>query len=84
MRYRLICTSRWNSEDVLSKYPVVHNYNPVIDYPYPNPVVPRLTIEVPDLIKFYDDIETEIIIGKDTNGSNADLYYLEIYDDYRE
>lgn len=83
MRYRLICTSRWRNEDVLSKYPILHNYNPVIDYPYANPEAGRLTIEVADLIKFYDDIGQEIIIGKDY-GIDDDLYYLEIYDDYRE
>ena len=83
MRYRLNCTSRWRSEDIISKYPILKNYNPVIDYPYPNPQADRLTIEVNDLTKFYDDIGEEIIIGKDSCVKD-DLYSLEIYDDYRE
>ena len=84
MRYKLTCTSRWNSKDILNKYPILNNYKPMLDNPYPNPEVSRLTIEVTDLVKFYDDIEEEIIIGKDSSGCDKDLYYLEIYDDYRE
>lgn len=84
MRYRLNCTSTWRSEDIISKYPVLKNYNPVVDYPYPNPQADRLTIEVDNLIKFYEDIGVEeIIIGKDSC-SKDESYSIEIYDDYRE
>lgn len=83
MRYKLDCTSRHSSKDILSKYPILDNYNPVIDYPYPNPKADRLTIEVTDLIKFYDDIGKNIIVSKDFC-SRDNLYSLEIYDDYRE
>ena len=84
MRYKLTCTSSWNSRDILNRYPVLNNYKPVFDNPYPNPEACRLTIEVTDLVKFYDDIEEEIIIGKESGGCDKGLYYLEIYDDYRE
>lgn len=84
MRYRINCTSRWRSKDVLGKYPKLKEYNPVIDYPYPNPEADRLIVEVDDLIKFYEDIGVdEIIIGKDSCSKDK-LYSIEIYDDYRE
>jgi len=79
IRYILNCTSKWNNKDVIEKYPILNNHNPIIDHPYPNPNAERLTIEVSDLVKFYEEIGEEIIIGKDN-----DMYYLEIYDDYRE
>lgn len=79
MRYSIECTSKWNAKDVIEKYPVINKYKPIIDHPYPNPEVGRLSIEVNNLIDFYNDIGEEIILGK-----NGDMYYLEIYDDYRE
>lgn len=82
MRFSLGCASIWENKDILDKYPILHNYNPIIDYPYPNPEASRLTIEVTDLIKFYDDIKQEIIIGKDVCDKN--IYSLVIYDDYIE
>lgn len=83
VRYKLYCVSKWKAKDIIEKYPVVNNYNPIVDYPYPNLQAERLTIEVEDLIKFYDDIGEEIIISKDYC-NNDGMYSLKIYDDYRE
>lgn len=83
MRCKLNCVSRWKGKDIIEKYPVVNNYNPIVDYPYPNPQAERLTIEVIDLVKFYDDIGEDIIISKGYCGNDG-MYSLEIYDDYRE
>ena len=83
MRYRLECTSKWKAKDIIKKYPVINKYNPIIDYPYPNPEKERLSVEINNIIDFCDDIAEEIILGK--NYLNDDnMYYLEIYDDYRE
>ena len=83
MRYRINCTSKSGSKDTLDTYPKLKEYNPVIDYPYPNPKADRLTVEVDDLIKLYEDIGVnEIIISKDYCSKDK-LYSIEIYDDYR-
>lgn len=83
MRYRLVCTSKWKAKDVIEKYPVINKYEPIIDHPYPNPEAERLSIKVNNLIDFYNDIGEEIILGKKYLNDD-DMYYLEIYDDYRE
>ena len=84
MRYRLVCTSKWKAKDVIEKYPVINKYEPIIDHPYPNhPEAEILSIKVNNLIDFYNDIGEEIILGKKYL-SDDDMYYLEIYDDYRE
>ena len=83
MRYRLECTSKWKAKDIIKKYPVINKYDPIIDYPYLNPEAERLSVEINNIIDFCDDIAEEIILGK--NYLNDDnMYYLEIYDDYRE
>ena len=86
MRYRVCCSADWNCEYALKKYPILNQYDPIIDYPYPNPEVSRLTLEVPDLIKFHNDVGQEIILRKDWHfeHNETQLYTLEIYDDYRE
>ena len=83
MRYRLECTSEWKAEDIIKKYPVINKYDPIIDYPYPNPEAERLSVEINNIIDFCDDICEEIILGKNYLNDD-DMYYLEIYDDYRE
>lgn len=84
MRYRLVCTSKWKAKDVIKKYPVINKYEPIIDHPYTNPEVERLSIKVNNLIDFYDDIGEKIILGKNYYLNDDNMYYLEIYDDYRE
>lgn len=83
MRYRLECTSKWKAKDIIKKYPVINKYDPIIDYPYTNPEAERLSVEVNNIIDFCDDIGEEIILGKNYL-NNDNMYYLEIYDDYRE
>lgn len=46
MRYRLVCTSKWKSKDVIEKYPVINKYEPIIDHPYPNSEAEILSIKV--------------------------------------
>ena len=81
MRYRLECTSKWKVKDIIKKYPVINNYNPVIDYPYSNPNAARLVIEVDDLIRFYDDVKQEVVITID-DIADEDMYCLRIHDGY--
>lgn len=83
MRYRLECTSKWKAKDIIKKYPVINKYDPIIDYPYTNPEAERLSVKVNNIIDFRDDIGVEIILGKNYLNDD-DMYYLEIYDDYRE
>lgn len=82
MRYALKCVSViWHDEEILDKYPIIHKYNPVIDYPYPNKNVARIIIEVADLIDFFYDIGYPIILNNDVEYSENKLLCLTIYDD---
>ena len=44
---------------VLRKYPILKEFNPLVDYPYKNEKVSRLTIEISninDLVKLQDEL----------------------------
>lgn len=83
MRFKIDRTSWYDGEyDILSVYPILKEYEPEIDFPYENKTVPRLTVEISSiskLLKLQQRIGKEIILGK-----LEGVYYLEIYDDYRE
>lgn len=84
MRYALKCASvYWGDKTILDKYPIIQKYNPVLDHPYPNKDVKRVTIEVDDLIDFYYDIGHPIILEND-DMDDEKMLCLTIYDDYIE
>ena len=69
---------------IVDKYPIIEKYSPVIDYPYNNKETSRVIIEVDDLVKFYYDVDNDIIIGKTFLDADKGMLYLTIYDDYIE
>lgn len=77
-------------EDVLSKYPILMNYNPIIDYPYENKNTKRVTIElksIEDLVRLHTELDQELIIGNEDYCFNDIIgghYSILIYDDYIE
>lgn len=84
MRYALKCASvHWDDKTILDKYPIIQKYNPVLDHPYPNKNVERVTIDVDDLIDFYYDIGYPIILEND-DMDDEKMLCLTIYDDYIE
>lgn len=82
MRFKIDRTWYDDANKILSVYPILKEYEPEIDFPYENKTVPRLTVEISSiskLLKLQQGIGKEIILGKFEG-----VYYLEIYDDYRE
>lgn len=67
---------------VLSAYPILKEYNPKIDFPYRNENLPRLTVEIADLVKFHESIGQDIILTEDYAKDN--MLNVIIYDDYVE
>mgnify|MGYP000020814996 FL=1 len=71
---------------VLKKYPILEKYKPVIDYPYKNRKIDRLTIEISclnDLIDLKEELDEEILLKDDyeTNlykNEKERLFMLEI------
>lgn len=66
-------------EKVLRKYPILKNYNPIIDYPYKNEKIGRLTIEIDDLdalVDLQNELEEEIILRND--------YEIGVYNDAKD
>ena len=69
-------------KDILDAYPVLKEYEPRIDFPYKNKKVPRLTVEITDLIKFRENIGQDIVLTDDWINDNA--LKIIIYDGYIE
>ena len=71
---------------VLKRYPILEKYKPVIDYPYKNRKIDRLTIEISclnDLIDLKEELDEEILLKDDyeTNlykNEKERLFMLEI------
>ena len=84
MRFTINRTWLSNNEpdETLTVYPILKEYEPEIDFPYENKTVARLTVEISSISKLLElqhGIGEEIILGEFEG-----VYYLEIYDDYRE
>ena len=77
MWYVINCSSVWDSEKIIEKYPIIKDYNYKYGCPYPG----SLLVRIDDLIKFMKDIDQDIIICKDME---KEFYVLEIYDYWRE
>ena len=69
-------------DEILSAYPILKEYNPKIDFPYRNENLPRLTVEIADLVKFRESIGQDIILTGDYAEDN--ILKIIIYDDYVE
>ena len=71
---------------VLERYPILEKYKPVIDYPYKNRKIDRLTIEISclnDLIDLKEELDEGILLRDDyeTNlykNEEERLFILEI------
>lgn len=71
---------------VLKRYPILEKYKPVIDYPYKNRKIDRLTIEISclnDLIDLKEELDEGILLKDDyeTNlykNEEERLFMLEI------
>ena len=53
---------------VLRKYPILKEFNPLVDYPYKNERVSRLTIEISninDLVKLQDELGEGLLVRSD-------------------
>lgn len=64
---------------VLKRYPILEKYKPVIDYPYKNRKIDRLTIEINclnDLIDLKEELDEEILLKDD--------YETNLYKDEKE
>lgn len=70
---------------VLRKYPILKEFNPLVDYPYKNEKVSRLTIEISninDLVKLQDELGEGLLVRSDYdavyNNEKDILHVLEI------
>ena len=64
---------------ILKRYPILEKYKPVIDYPYKNRKIDRLTIEINclnDLIDLKEELDEEILLKDD--------YETNLYKDEKE
>lgn len=67
--------------EVLNACPVIkEKYTYEVDYPYPNKEMSRLSVLIPSLKRFYEAINSEIILSKDSDGD----WDITIYDGYME
>lgn len=88
MRFKI--ESAWvYDKKILDKYPILKNYNMIIDHPYENKNTERVTIElknIEDLIKLYNELKQELIIRDEDYCFNNETrhYSILIYDDYIE
>lgn len=83
MRFTINRANYFNEPDnILSAYPVLKEYEPQIDFPYKNKKVPRLTVEITDLVKFREAIEEDIVLSSESNEDG--MLEVLIYDDYIE
>ena len=82
--YALFCASVHDDdlEKIIQAYPVLKNYKTRTEYPYVNKSCPRNMIVVQNIRKFCEEIETDIIVGRDE--SDRDTWSLTIYDSYIE
>lgn len=58
---------------VLQKYPILKEFNPLVDYPYKNERISRLTIEIAninDLVRLQNELGDELLVR-----SNYDTAY---------
>ena len=69
-------------KDILDAYPVLEEYRPKIDFPYPNKKQPRLTVEITDLVEFRKNVGRDIVLTDDWLNDNA--LKVIIYDAYIE
>lgn len=82
MRFAIESARCYESDKILSAYPILKEYNPKIDFPYNNKEAPRLTVEITDLVKFRESIGQDIILTEDHGKDN--MLNVTIYDDYIE
>ena len=69
-------------DEILLAYPVLKEYELQIDFPYKNKKVPRLTVEITDLVKFREAIEEDIVLSSEWTEDG--MLEVLIYDDYIE
>lgn len=69
-------------DEILSAYPILKEYNPKIDFPYKNKKMPRLTVEITDLVEFRKNVGQDIVLTEDWLNDN--VLKVIIYDDYIE
>jgi hypothetical protein len=70
---------------ILQKYPILKEFNPLVDYPYENERISRLTIEIAninDLVRLQNDLDNELLVRSDCdttyNNEKDILHVLEI------
>lgn len=86
MRFAIERAFYHEPDEIISKYPILKKYDPKIDFPYKNEEVPRLTVEIPDLVEFRKSIGQDIILEDDYTKDNMldNILQVLIYDDYIE
>lgn len=82
MRFAIESARCYESDKILSAYPILKEYNPKIDFPYKNEDSSRLTVEIADLVKFRENIGQDIVLTNDYGKDN--MLCVLIYDDYIE
>ena len=53
---------------ILQKYPILKEFNPLVDYQYENERISRLTIEIVninDLVRLQNDLDNELLVRSD-------------------
>ena len=82
MRFAVDRAVYYEADEVLSAYPILKEYEPKIDFPYKIKSIPRLTVEITDLVEFRRSIGRDIILTTDFDKDNTPK--VTIYDDYIE
>ena len=70
MKFRVVNSKYTNARNLLNLYPELKNYNFTIDYPFPNVVALRMTIEINDLeelLKLKSEIKKRLLLEMNLN-----------------